>query len=87
MRTIDRSTQFKRDFFNQYHDINATLVFILHKLVKDQRLPPKFHDHPLIGDWAGYRECHLKPDFVLLYKKIGDHSLHLARLGAHSDLF
>jgi mRNA interferase YafQ len=41
----------------------------------------------LTGDWAGYRECHLKPDLLLIYRKIGEETLTLARLGSHSELF
>jgi mRNA interferase YafQ len=44
-------------------------------------------DHPLSGDWAGYRDCHLKPDLQLIYKKTDDNVLRLARLGSHSELF
>jgi mRNA interferase YafQ len=41
----------------------------------------------LAGDWAGYRECHIKPDLLLIYKKPDDETLRLARLGSHSELF
>ncbi len=49
-------------------------------------MPEKFSDHPLSGDWDGYRDCHLKPDLVLIYKADED-VLRLARLGSHSNLF
>lgn len=44
-------------------------------------------DHDLTGDWIGYRECHIKPDLLLIYRKVGDDMLILARLGSHSELF
>ena len=50
-------------------------------------LPGIYRDHPLAGDWAGYRECHLKPDLLIIYRKPNPETLRLARLGSHSDLF
>jgi len=44
-------------------------------------------DHALSGDWAGYRECHIKPDLLVIYRKPGADTLRLARRGSHSDLF
>jgi mRNA interferase YafQ len=44
-------------------------------------------DHDLSGDWAGYRECHIKPDLLLIYRKSDADTLRLARLGSHSELF
>ncbi|HMU31204.1 MAG TPA: type II toxin-antitoxin system YafQ family toxin, partial [Nitrospira sp.] len=43
--------------------------------------------HDLSGDWAGYRECHIKPDLLLIYRKSDSDTLRLARLGSHSELF
>lgn len=56
-------------------------------LVADQDLPLSHRDHALIGDWSGYRECHLKPDLLLIDCKPDAQTLRLARLGSHSDLF
>jgi mRNA interferase YafQ len=53
----------------------------------DQILPENNHDHALSGDWLGYRECHLKPDLLLIYRKPSADTLRLARLGSHSELF
>ena len=47
----------------------------------------KYHDHALSGNWNEYRECHIKPDVLLIYKKQNLNSLRLARLGSHSELF
>ena len=49
-------------------------------------LPAKYKDHDLIGNYKGFRECHIKPDLLLVYKKEGEY-LQLARLGSHSELF
>jgi mRNA interferase YafQ len=56
-------------------------------LANDQSLEPRHRDHDLSGDWSGYRECHLKPDLLLIYRKTEDNFLRLARLGSQSELF
>jgi len=60
---------------------------VVELLVSDQVLPENTRDHALTGDWAGYRECHLKPDLLLIYRKPEVDTLRLARLGSHSELF
>jgi mRNA interferase YafQ len=50
-------------------------------------LPSRRHDHELSGDWGGYRECHVKPDLLLIYRKPDAGTLWLARLGSHSEIF
>lgn len=86
MRTLERSTAFKRDF-KKHGDIDAALIEVLYKLINDEELPEKYRDHALSGDWSGYRECHVKPDLLLIYKKADEDTLRLARLGSHSELF
>lgn len=49
-------------------------------------LSPKYKDHSLTGNWSGFRECHIQPDWLLIYK-IQDNTLILSRTGSHSDLF
>jgi mRNA interferase YafQ len=56
-------------------------------LASDRPLPPNNRDHSLTGDWSGYRECHVRPDLLLIYDKPDDDQLRLVRLGSHSDLF
>lgn len=85
MRIIDRSTAFKRDF-KKHGEIEASLIEVLYKLLNDETLPERYRDHLLTGDWLGYRECHIKPDLLLIYKKTPD-SLLLVRLGSHSEIF
>jgi mRNA interferase YafQ len=60
---------------------------VLKALASDQPLDVRCRDHDLSGDWAGYRECHVKPDLLLIYRKSGSDTLRLARLGSHSELF
>ena len=55
-------------------------------LVQKIELPEEYQDHPLIGNYLGSRECHLEPDWLLIYR-IEDEVLILIRLGTHSDLF
>jgi len=86
MRTIERSTAFKRDF-KKHGDINTALIEVLYKLISNEDLPGKYRDHSLSGDWSGYRECHVKPDLLLIYSKPDEDTLLLVRLGSHSELF
>lgn len=60
---------------------------VVELLLSDQVLPQKNRDHALSGDWMGYRECHIKPDLLLIYRKPDAHTVRLARLGSHSELF
>jgi mRNA interferase YafQ len=92
MRTIERSSTFKRDYKReakgQHRNIlDASLSSVLVALANDQPLAPRHRDHDLSGDWAGYRECHVKPDLLLIYRKSEEDLLRLARLGSHSELF
>jgi mRNA interferase YafQ len=61
---------------------------IIGKLLNDEPLPAKNHDHQLHGDYEGYRECHITPDWLLIYIKDTDIKIiSLSRTGTHSDLF
>src|SRR3546814_9022036 len=91
-RTIDRSTRFKRDYKRESKGrhratLDADLLPVLAALATDTPLDPKYRGHDLSGDWAGYRDCHVKPDLVLIYAKPDDETLRLARLGSHSEVF
>ena len=68
-------------------DVGSLLPEILKLLLVDEPLPEKNRDHALSGDWTGYRECHVKPDLLLIYRKPDADTLRLARLGSHSELF
>ncbi len=92
MRGIDRATAFKRDYKREARgqhraSLDNALQPVLVALATDQPLDTKHRDHDLGGDWAGYRECHLKPDLLLIYRKSEADTLRLARLGSHSELF
>jgi len=92
MRTIDRSSAFKRDYKRESKGqhratLDADLVPVLTALADNQPLEPRHRDHDLSGEWAGYRDCHIKPDLVLIYRKPDPDTLRLARLGSHSELF
>jgi mRNA interferase YafQ len=56
-------------------------------LTTDHALPERFHDHALTGEYTNHRECHLKPDLLLIYKKPDDSTLRLVRIGSHSEVF
>ena len=90
MLTIKRTTQFKRDFrriLRQGYDI-AALTEVIEKLANNEPLPENYHDHELKGDWNNFRECHIKPDWLLIYRKNEQELiLTLTRTGSHSDLF
>jgi mRNA interferase YafQ len=92
MRTIERSSVFKRDYKRESKGqhratLDADLVPILMALADDRPLDAKHRDHDLGGDWKGYRECHVRPDLLLIYKKPDKVALRLARLDSHSELF
>lgn len=59
---------------------------VVNALVVDVTLPRRAFDHALTGDWADHRDCHIRPDLVLIYRKPDDASLELVRLGSHSEL-
>lgn len=55
-------------------------------LAADKHLPRRNVDHPLTGEWSDHRDCHIRPDLILIYRKPDDASLELVRLGSHSEL-
>ncbi|MCU4197467.1 type II toxin-antitoxin system YafQ family toxin [Vibrio cholerae] len=69
-----------------YTDIFTLSGNVISKLQRGEKLEPKNVDHPLTGNWVGFRDCHIKPDLVLIYRVFND-QLQLARIGSHSDLF
>lgn len=91
MRTINQSARFRRDFKREAKGqhrqfLKENWVAFLTKLANDDPLPTNFFDHALSGEWADFRDCHIRPDLVLIYSKPDDATLHLARLGSHSEL-
>ena len=91
MRTVRYTNQFKRDYRREKSGqdgktLDAALLAVARLLAADQPLPRQNRDHPLSGAWADHRDCHIKPDLVLIYRKPDDESLELVRLGSHSEL-
>ncbi len=89
MLKLEYSTQFKKDFKKIAKLAIPYVVEVGHviKLLQSGKtLPEKYVDHPLSGNWKNYRDCHIKPDLVLIYK-IETSVLKLARIGNHSELF
>lgn len=64
----------------------SLLTEVIDLLAAGEQLPPKYKDHNLIGNYKGFRECHIQPDWLLIYE-VSDNVLYLARTGTHSDLF
>lgn len=89
MRSLDYTSAFRRDFKrlarSARHDLSL-LREATTRLAKGEPLPKKFRDHPLGYDWHGLRECHLRPDWLLIYQATPE-TLKLVRTGAHVDLF
>ncbi len=91
MRTIEQSTQFKRDLKREARGLHRKalqqdFVQILTSLANDQLLAAKHRDHALSGDWKDHRDCHIRPDLILIYRKPNAEVLQLIRLGSHSEL-
>lgn len=89
-RDIVWTTQFKKDYkLAAKRKLNIALLDdVIRMLSRGETLPEKNKDHSLSGDWAGHRECHILPDWLLVYR-IEDNVLvlTLSRTGTHSDLF
>ncbi len=84
------SNQFKKDLklaVKRGYDINK-IKNVIEKLANAETLEAKYRDHLLTGDYGGFRECHIQPDWLLVYQiDNGRLVLFLARTGTHSDLF
>jgi mRNA interferase YafQ len=91
MRTIEHTTRFRRDYkrekkghlANKLDDLLAEAIDLLRT---DTALPARFRDHPLSGTWHDCRDCRVRPDLILIYRKPDDDTLQLVRLGSHSEL-
>lgn len=91
MRTIEPTTAFRRDFKREGKGphrgaLHTDFRQIIEVLAADIPLEARHRDHALTGQWKDYRDCHVKPDLVLIYRLIGEDRLILARLGSHSQL-
>jgi len=91
MRTIEGTGQFKRDFKRESKGqhrltLQTDLTAVVMALANDQILDSRHRDHGLTGDWKDHRDCHIKPDLVLIYRLPDATKLQLVRLGSHSEL-
>ncbi len=90
MLTIKYETSFKKDYkriIKRGYDPRL-LETVITILAEERPLPRQYNDHPLTGNYAGHRECHISPDWLLIYKINGKELiLYLTRTGSHSDLF
>ncbi len=88
MKAIRRTTQFKRDvkrIRQQGKDLEK-LKRVLESLMKGEALATQYRDHVLVGQYKGTRECHIEPDWLLIYE-LTESEIVLIRTGSHSDLF
>ncbi|NKQ36197.1 MAG: type II toxin-antitoxin system YafQ family toxin [Chloroflexi bacterium] len=88
MKQVSQTRQFARDvkrMRKRGKNLNK-LKAIVTKLTKGEPLDPRYRDHPLSNNWQNSRDCHIEPDWILIYT-IEDDYLRLERTGTHSDLF
>jgi mRNA interferase YafQ len=90
VRTFSRTSQFKKDV--RLHERRgkdlAELKTVIDLLIDGETLPSQYRDHPLRGNFAGSRDCHIEPDWLLIYTLTEDNSqVRFERTGTHSDLF
>jgi len=85
---IHYTTQFKKDYkrIKKQNKDPDQLKIVIAKLVAGKKFELKYRDHRLSGDWKGHRDCHIEPDWILIYR-IEDEDLILERTGSHSELF
>lgn len=91
MRTIERTGQFKQDYKRASKgrhrlDLDTALTAVIVSLARDEALAPRYRDHALTGDWRDHRDCHVKPDLVLIYRLSDPETLQLVRIGSHAEL-
>ena len=82
------TTQFKKDYkrIKKQQKDTSKLKYVVDKLASTQPLGKKHQEHRLIGEWKEYRDCHIEPDWILIYRITKD-ELILERTGSHSELF
>jgi len=91
MRTIERTARFRRDYKREVkiygkNALEAVFIPAIKLVCTDSPLPTSYADHAMSGSWKDHRNCHIKPDLVLIYQKPDDERLLLVRLGSHSEL-
>ncbi|MDO5056857.1 MAG: type II toxin-antitoxin system YafQ family toxin [Lautropia sp.] len=87
MLPIEYTNAFKRDFKKHAGlALSENWIEALYCLCQQSPLPAKYRDHALTGNWQGFRDCHIQPDLVLIYRQT-ERSLELIRIGSHATLF
>lgn len=91
MWTIETTRTFRKDVKRERRGplgkkVDRLLFEFVDLLVADAKLPERCRDHAMIGEWADFRDCHIRPDLVLIYRKLNNDVLQLVRLGSHSEL-
>ena len=91
MRRIRRTAAFKRDYRREKKGrfaktLDLEVKNVVTDLAADRPLAQRHHDHALTGQWKDHRDCHVRPDLVLIYRKPDTDHLDLVRLGSHSEL-
>ena len=91
MRGVKYTARFRRDYRREKsgrhgNKLDAPLMEVVNLLAADTPLPRRKFDHPLSGEWSDHRDCHVRPDLILIYRKPNVDSLELVRLGSHSEL-
>lgn len=91
MRRIEPTNAFKRDYKRESKGkykvaLENDFAEVVQALAQDEALAERYRDHALTGEWNDHRDCHIKPDFVLIYRKPDSERLQLVRLGSHSAL-
>lgn len=90
MLTLKTTSKFRKDYkrMKKQGKNMSLLKIIINDLLAEEILDPNYHDHPLSGNYAGFRECHILPDWLLIYAIDYDQLLlTVSRTGTHSDLF
>ena len=88
---LERTKIFKQDYKREAKDrhrktLDESFIVVLRLLLENKPLAEKYKDHALTGDWADHRDCHIKPDLVLIYRKPNKRVVQLVRVGSHSEL-
>jgi mRNA interferase YafQ len=91
MRRIEQTTQFRKDYKRELRGrykavLEDELIQLIDMLIADIKLPSRYFDHPLVGRYQSFRDCHIKPDLILIYEKPNAEILRLIRIGSHSEL-
>ena len=89
--TLERTKKFKQDYKRESKgrhrkSLDESFLSVVKLLLKGKPLAEKYKDHALTGDWSDHRDCHIKPDLVLIYRKPNKNVLQFVRIGSHSKL-